>query len=442
MSKTIEQPRYSCALASQQTVLGIPKAVPIVHAGPGCCSKIYGMVSFSSGFQGEGYAGGAVIPCTNTDGKDVVFGGEKKLTSTIEGALKVYNGELFVVLTGCTSDIIGDDIKQIVSKFQNQKVPIVYAETGGFKYNNYRGHETVVTAIIEQLLRDATPRTEQGLVNVFSVIPYQDPFWRGDLEAIKRLLSLLGLKANILFGPSSGGINEWRNIPNAQFNLLLSPWVGNKITDTLKNLFNIPTLHYPVLPVGALETSKFLYALAEFAHLDLKKAKQIIEKSEDWYYEYFESLADFFTQSGSGLPRKFHCISDSTYALGISTFLVNELSYVPSQIFVTDNPPKKILPAIRDQFSSLLSQFNQQVYLEDDGGQIQLVIQEDLNLSDTLILGSSWEQELSNKTGAVLLEISVPMGSTLVFNKSYVGYNGGLRLLEDIYTTVLVQHAN
>ena len=35
----ISEPRFSCALSAQQTVLAIPHAIPIVHAGPGCSSK-------------------------------------------------------------------------------------------------------------------------------------------------------------------------------------------------------------------------------------------------------------------------------------------------------------------------------------------------------------------------------------------------------------------
>ena len=36
MPKTIEQARYSCALAAMQTVVAIPRSAPILHSGPGC----------------------------------------------------------------------------------------------------------------------------------------------------------------------------------------------------------------------------------------------------------------------------------------------------------------------------------------------------------------------------------------------------------------------
>ena len=65
MSQVIEQQRYTCALAAQQTVAAIPKAHPIVHAGPGCADKVWTFAATSAANQGEGYAGGNTISCTN-----------------------------------------------------------------------------------------------------------------------------------------------------------------------------------------------------------------------------------------------------------------------------------------------------------------------------------------------------------------------------------------
>ena len=108
MSTFISQPRFTCALSAQNTVLAIPKAVPIVHAGPGCSIM---MSSFASaGHIGEGYVGGNQVPSTNTDESNVVFGGEKKLRDEISASLKVMKGDLFVALSGCTAGIIGDDV--------------------------------------------------------------------------------------------------------------------------------------------------------------------------------------------------------------------------------------------------------------------------------------------------------------------------------------------
>ncbi len=80
MKKTglIEQERYTCAIGALQSVVAIPRAVPILHSGPGCGDMIKGFFERSTG-----YAGGDTSPCTNFSEKDVVFGGIDRLREII-----------------------------------------------------------------------------------------------------------------------------------------------------------------------------------------------------------------------------------------------------------------------------------------------------------------------------------------------------------------------
>jgi nitrogenase molybdenum-iron protein beta chain len=438
MSKIIEQPRYSCALGAQQTVLAIPRAIPILHSGPGCSAKIHGALATSAGYQGEGYAGGSHIPCTNSAEREVVFGGEQRLDETIDGSLKVLKGDLFVVLTGCTSEIVGDDVESITSKYRREGYPIVNAETGGFKGNNYFGHELVLQAIIKQLIGDVIPKVRKGVVNVFSVVPFQNQNWRGDLQEIKQLLNSIGLEVNILFGYESAGVSEWRDIPNAEFNLILSPWVGVEIAESLKKKYNTPYLYYPVIPVGAEATSEFLRKVGEFANIDKEKVEDVISKEEKRFYQYFVGAADFFTEIKNGLPYELYTIADSTYALGASNFLINELGYIPKQAFITDNVPERYIDKIRSEFEKIDGEYKDKVTFEIDGGEIEKKIRSDENIPrKSLILGSEWEDDVALDIKAPITYLSIPITNNLILNKTYIGYNGGLRLLEDIYSNIL-----
>ncbi|MFH0975240.1 MAG: nitrogenase component 1 [Spirochaetota bacterium] len=438
MYKIIEQPRYSCALGAQQTVLAIPKAIPILHSGAGCSSKIHFALASGSGNQGEGYAGGSHIPCTNSAEKEVIYGGEKRLDETISGSLKVMKGDLFVVLTGCTADIVGDDAGAVTSKYREEGYPIVSAETGGFKGNNYFGHELVIQAIINQLIGDVEPRVKKGLVNLFSVVPYQNQNWRGDLQEIKYLLNLIGLEVNILFGYECEGISEWKNIPNAEFNLVLSPWVGLETAILLKKKHNTPYLHYPLIPVGAEATSSFLKAVGEFAGIDPKKIETVIRKEEERYYKYFIGVADFFTEIRMILPYELYTISDSAYAIGASSFLINEMGYSPKKAFITDNVPAKYQGIVRHEFQKIDEAYSDKVFFEVDGGEIEKTIRNDENIPrKTLILGSEWEKLVAKDIQAPLTYIGFPVTNSLFINRTFIGYSGGLRLIEDIYTNII-----
>ncbi len=434
MSRIIEQPRYSCALGAQQTVVAINRSVPILHSGPGCSNKISSLIG-----QGEGYAGGNTIPCTNASESEVVFGGEGKLRNVIDGALKVIDADLYVVLTGCTSDIVGDDIGSVTSEYQELGKPIVYVETGGFKSNNYVSHDIVINAIIDQFVDKFknSDNVKPGLVNVFATIPYQDPYWNGNLEEIKRILEGIGLQVNILFGLESNGIEEWKTIPNAQFNIVVNAWTGIEIAGHLKNKYGTPYFHFPYLPIGGSETSRFLREVARFGKLDNKIVEAFIKKEEEKFYFHIERTADFMLEFRYGLPRRFYTILDATYAVGFSKFLLNELGILPAKQFIIDDTPERYRESITEQFNKISEFRSAEVAFSIDGGAIQEEINKDDRKNRVLILGSGWERDLASNLGADLLIISVPVTYRLVLNCGYAGYNGGLRAIEDIYDRVL-----
>ena len=58
----------------------------------------------------------------------------------------------------------------------------------------------------------------------------------------------------------------------------------------------------------------------------------------------------------------------------------------------------------------------------------------DFGSGTPLILGSSWEQDAAGELGAILVEVGTIATEDVVLNKTYIGYNGALSLLEKIYS--------
>ena len=289
MAKLLDKQRYKCALGAMQSVQAITRALPILHSGPGCAQKL------SESIGSSGYFSPNIFPCTSINEKDVVFGGVKKLNSTIENALKVVDADLYVVLTGCIPEIVGDDSGEVVSRFEDSDKPVIYAPTAGFKGNNYKGHEQVVDAIVEQYLKKSEKK-QKGLVNIWADVPYQDLFWLGNLRELEKLVSELGLIPNTIFGYNRG-IENINKIPEAEFNLLVSPWVGLNNMKKMERKLGIPYLHYKTLPIGATETGKFLREVGKFAGVDEQKVENVIKEHEDYYYYLIERYADLFLEN-------------------------------------------------------------------------------------------------------------------------------------------------
>lgn len=437
-TNSIQQIRYVCSIAAMHSASAIPRVIPITHCGPGCADKQFMNVAFYNGFQGGGYGGGAVVPSTNATECEVVFGGAERLRELIESSLKILDADLFVVLTGCISDLVGDDVGSVVSDFQEQGIPIVFAETGGFKGNNFTGHELVTRAIIDQYVGDYNGPREQGSVNVWSLLPYHNTFWRGDLTEIKRILEGAGLKVNILFGPESKGVSEWKNIPKAQFNLVLSPWLGLQTAHHLEEKYGQPYLHVPVIPIGAQETSAFLRKVVTFAGIDTAKAEVFIQQEEASYYRYLEDFADFYAEYWWGLPAKFAVIGDSAYNLALTKFLVNQLGVIPGKQIITENPPTDFRAAIREQYLNIAEDVTTDVEFEEDSYIIhQKIRQTDFGHKPPIIFGTTWERDLAKELKGPIVEVGFPSSYEVVLSRSYVGYRGALTLLEKIYTTIV-----
>ncbi|MBR5096980.1 MAG: hydrogenase [Treponema sp.] len=444
MSSLISQPRFSCALAAQQSVLAIPGGIPIIHAGPGCSSKQYIFAATQSGFQGEGYAGGIHVSCTNSSEKEVVFGGEKKLASLIEGTLKVIKGDLYVAMSGCTAGIIGDNAAEVAGTFAEQGKPVVGVDCAGFRGNSYFGHEVVVNGIIDQYVdsfyQEEGPQVQEKLVNVFASVPFQDTYWRGDLEEIKGLLEKLGLKVNILFGTLSDGVFEWKQIPNARLNILLGPWCGKKIVNHLKSKYGTPFVNFPYLPVGAKATSAFLRAVGQSLELDSAFVESVIKKEEKRFYEYLVSFADFLAEYKGAVPYELYVAGDSLYALGVADFLANELGYIPKGIYLDDDPPKALENNIKEEYKKILPEYESALAIQADGELIVKDIEKKIGSSKkALILGSYWENQLAKKKDEFFVSLSMPVTTDVVTNGSYAGYSGALYLLEKIYSNTFKQ---
>ncbi len=428
MAKLLDKQRYKCAMAAMQSVQAIERAVPILHSGPGCAQKLSDTVGSS------GYFSPNIFPCTSINEKDVVFGGIKKLRSTIEKSLKVIDADLYVVLTGCIPEIVGDDVGEAVSEFEEAEKPVIYASTAGFKGNNYKGHEQVIDSIIEQYLK-RTEHRKKGLVNVWADVPYQDLFWLGNLRELENLLKKIGLTPNTIFGYGRG-IKNIDRIPKTEFNLLVSPWVSLDNMKKMERKLGIPYLHYPTLPIGAFETSKFLRTVGEFAGIPSENIEKVINEEEDYYYYLIERYADMFLEARV-MAKQFTVAADAQYTLGITKFLVNDLGLTPAEQFITDDTPKQYQKQIREEFQNLNYGLKADVSFETDSYIIHNKIRSHDYHGYPLIIGSYYEKEVTSELSGHFLNIAWPAQDKVVMDNFYAGYTGGIRLIEDIYSVAL-----
>lgn len=428
---SVEAPRYSCALAGVYgTTLGLRGGIPILHSGAGCgVGQLFGTL-YAGGESAGGNEGGTSTPCSCLVEEHVILGGEEKLRNLIESTIEIANNDLFVVVSGCVPSLIGDDVDQVVEEFRD-KAPLIHVNAPGFKANSLEGYNLFWDAIIEQLLPNEKEGVEENTVNIFGVVPYNHVYWKGDLLTIKTLLESIGIKTNIIFS-EKGGLDNIYKIPNAQYNIVVNPWLGVRAAEQLEEKYGTPFIKFLGVPVGAKQTSDFIRKVA--AKLDIKNeiVEEFINEREDWNYRLMEYPGDAIILVR---PNSFYAVAaESSYAISLTKFLANEIGYLPDIIQITDNPPvevrNEILKEIRNNLETVVKP---DIVFEADTYKIRKNLE---NRPFLFLFSSSIEAPTSIEDyNALHIPVSYPIYNRSVLVKHYAGYDGGLSLVEDIVSS-------
>ncbi len=287
-------------------------------------------------------------------------------------------------------------------------------------------------AVVDQLLVKPSKK-EKGLVNIFGIVPHQDMFWRGNLREIKRVLELLGLKANVLFGDFEG-LAALKKLSSAELTVVVSPWVGIGAAKLLEERFGVPYLAFPYLPVGPAETSRFLFKIGEQLKIPMNKLNKVVANEEREAYQSLDSGGDLTTMLSPSIP--FVIATDSSYAVGITKFLANEAGFTATRVLVTDNPPEDVKEAVRNELENLECGLKPDVVFEVDSYKIREILKKTYF---RLILSSSMDKYVVDdlRVGQHL-SISYPTRDRMIIDRSYAGYRGGSTLIEDIISKFIL----
>ncbi len=439
----IERSRYLCALGgAAATVTAIPGAIPILHSASGCAGNFAWTQNGGSALQVGGYCGALTTPSSNIQEHEVVFGGDERLREQVASTLKVMAGELFVVLTGCVPEIIGDDIKSVVAEFSSEGAPIIGAETGGFRGNSYWGYDLVLQALFRDVVAKSST-TESTEVNLWGIAPYGDPFWRGNLEGVRRHLEQLGLRVNSFF-TTRDTLDGIRQAGSAALNIVVSEVYGLGAAALAAERHGIPYLSLP-LPIGPTATAAFLRAVAHKLDLSGPTVEAVIAREKSDYFKLLEPLTDCWNDLD--LQRYAIVVGDANYAGALTRFLADDLGWLPELTVCTDPLQEEEQQRLVSGLSDLDSGYEANLVFETDASQVIHHLRKKWpagnggtyhnTFSPAFVVGSSLERELAQTLGAGHLSVSFPVANRAVIDRGYTGFRGGLRLTEDLISSIV-----
>lgn len=439
----VEQPRYLCSLGgAAATVTALPGGVPILHAASGCAGNFAWTQNGGSGLQVGGYCGSMTVPSSNVQETEVVFGGEERLREQIRNTLDVIDGGLYVVVTGCVPEVIGDDIFAVVNDFRAEGAPLIGAATGGFRGNSYWGYDLVLQALVKDYLERGLPK-EKGRVNLWGIVPYMDPFWRGNLEGARFLLEQLGLRVNTFF-TSDDTLENIRGAGTAELNIVVSDIYGQGAAGLFRELHGTPSLTSP-LPVGPSASGEFLRTVGSALGLDAGKVEGVVERERRHYYRTLEPLVDCWNDLD--LQRYAVLVGDANYSVALTRFLADDLGWLPELAVCTDQVSDEEQRTLKERVKGLASGFQANLVFETDTGEVLGHLNRSRprshgekyfnSFSPAFVVGSSLDRELARSIGAAHLSVSFPVANRAVLDRGYTGFRGGLRLVEDLIGVVV-----
>jgi nitrogenase molybdenum-iron protein alpha/beta subunit len=163
------------------------------------------------------------LPCTDLGDHNVVFGGEDALK---EGLIETYNRyrpELIVVITTCTSDLIGDNVAGVVREVQASGevgCRVIYSSGDSVGMAKRVGAQDLFYAIVEQFLADQpVPERPSPCVNL---IPNCDDRARMKTDEMVSILGKMGIGVNRIYFDNTR-VSDLYDLPRANLNVFLLP---------------------------------------------------------------------------------------------------------------------------------------------------------------------------------------------------------------------------
>lgn len=238
-----------CEMAgSANFFLSLSRCAVLVH-GPQWCSSIAAaeMAGIEKKYEKQFY-------CSEVRQQNLVFGAADELTEALHEIADEQHPALIALLTSCAMSLIGDDMEGIC-RAAGITAPVVSLDSGGLRGQFMTGYERGLVRFLETLPLKEEEKEERTVNIIGWSTAY--PLWEGNLREIRRLLSLVGIRVNVVLGEDGLTLEKAAKLKKASLNLVLYSELGEKAAQWLKENEN---MDYAILPVpyGLGETRKWL----------------------------------------------------------------------------------------------------------------------------------------------------------------------------------------
>ncbi|MBU7012716.1 MAG: nitrogenase component 1 [Theionarchaea archaeon] len=401
-----------CALFGALRIMGgITDGISLTHAPSGC--------AFFQKFQISSCFGHDLrTPCTDLLDEDAVYGGEDKLKEALIQADTRYNPKLIGVLNTCTPQIIGDDVDAVIESVRPHlgcKYVFSVNADGLQYYTQSYGYNEALVKLIDNVFQHPKEKTEKS-VNLFGEIIPGFSALGMDKFILRDLLKRIGVRVQAIVTAGSS-VAELEQAPRAEANVPRCGLMLSYASRRMENRFGVPTLDV-LMPYGIRNTSRWLKKIAAFFDVT-EKAEQVITQEVEKLSPYIEKARRLLkgkvvaVNGGPGRAPAFLQLADELgceVAL-FNLFFGNDVVFrqVEQILEEIESSPRVMVDCSMDDVRVMAEELNVEVWFGDA-----------LDFPNTYT------------------KMALPSFETLIYQKSFEGFEGCKNLLKHIIHRTLM----
>jgi len=369
-----------------------------------------------------------------------VFGGQANLQTAIDNIFNIYKADVIAVHTTCLSEVIGDDIPQIVAKCKNDgKVPegkhVIHANTPSFVGSNTDGFSAMCEAMVKYLAEKSDETKD--VVNVM-------PGWvePSDMREMKRIAAEMGVSINmypdtsgVLDAPQTGiyemypkggaKVEDIKASGDSIKTLACGSFSSAKAAEALEKKCGVPWEQLEI-PIGLSLTDAYVNELHVAAQTDVPAS---LEYERGQLLDMISNLAQYFHN------KRVAIFGDPDTTIGMAKF-VSELGMIPAFVITgaqSKRFEKRVLEQLGDKAEGCTIKANTDLFSLH-----QWIKNEPVDL----LLGNTYGKHMARAEGNIPF---VRFGFPILDRASHrlfptVGYKGAARYVDQIFNALMDKH--
>ncbi len=397
----------ACVFCGSRVVLyPIADALHLIHGPIGCAAYTWDIRgALSSGPQIH-----RLSFSTDLKEKEVVFGGEKKLYSSLIELIDRYHPKAAFVYSTCIVGVIGDDLEAVCKKVSIEKgIPVIPVQAPGFAGSKKDGYKVACEALATLI------GTGNGNVPAKSINILGDFNLAGELWILLEYYKRIGVHVNATI-TGDGRVNAISNAHKSALNVVQCSGSMMHLAKIMKEKYGVPFMR--VSYFGIEDMSDALYDVAKFF-----KDGDMMEKAKELVREEFARLMPMLAEYKKKLEGKRAAIYVGGSFKAIS--LIKALRLLGVKTVVVGSQT-----GTEDEYEIIRGLCDEGTIIVDDSNPIELSTFVKETRAD-IFIGGVKERPIAHKLGLGFCDHNHERKEALA------GYEGMLNFAKEIYATAM-----